>query len=193
MGNVPRWLLWATGLALAAVLAAHGGGFHQWGQRASNATDKPLSGLVNSDDVRSADRILAALYATLSGSAGQHRDWNRLRSLFVPGGRIVAVGHGPDSAVQTQSFSVDEYIARAAPVLEKEGLWEGEIARHIEAYEHMAQVLSIYEARHNSGEKPFQRGINSIQLMNDGNRWWVVSVFWEPETPGHPLPKKYLR
>jgi len=37
------------------------------------------------------------------------------------------------------------------------------------------------------------RGINSIQLMHDGRRWWVVSIFWEPESPPTPIPEKYLK
>ena len=40
--------------------------------------------------------------------------------------------------------------------------------------------------------QPFMRGINSIQLYNDGTRWWVVSVYWEAEGPDNPLPAKYL-
>lgn len=37
------------------------------------------------------------------------------------------------------------------------------------------------------------RGINSFQLMNDGKRWWVVTIFWEAETPENPIPEKYLK
>ncbi len=40
---------------------------------------------------------------------------------------------------------------------------------------------------------PFMRGINSIQLLNDGGRWWVVSVFWDAERPGLTIPSEYLR
>ncbi|HEX8338140.1 MAG TPA: hypothetical protein VF621_15590 [Pyrinomonadaceae bacterium] len=36
------------------------------------------------------------------------------------------------------------------------------------------------------------RGINSIQLMHDGRRWRLLSIFWEAETPGTPIPEKYL-
>jgi hypothetical protein len=28
--------------------------------------------------------------------------------------------------------------------------------------------------------------------MNDGERWWVVSVFWQGEGPDFPIPEKYL-
>jgi len=36
------------------------------------------------------------------------------------------------------------------------------------------------------------RGINSIQLYNDGKRWWILSVFWQSENKELPLPKEYL-
>jgi len=28
--------------------------------------------------------------------------------------------------------------------------------------------------------------------MNDGKRWWIVTVFWQGESPDSPLPDKYL-
>jgi hypothetical protein len=36
------------------------------------------------------------------------------------------------------------------------------------------------------------RGINSLQLMNDGKRWWIVSLMWEGENPKLSLPAQYL-
>lgn len=146
----------------------------------------------NPDDVRSIDSILAAAYDVISGPAGQKRDWNRLRSLCVPDARLIAVGRGPKGEVVTHHFSIEEYIARAEPVMERSGFYEREIARRMDAFDHIAAVFSTYESRHALSEKPFQRGINSFQLLNDGHRWWVVTIFWEPESPGHPLPKKYL-
>jgi hypothetical protein len=56
----------------------------------------------------------------------------------------------------------------------------------------MAEVWSTYESRHAKGEKPFARGVNSFQLFFDGTRWWIVTIYWEDETPGHSLPEKYL-
>jgi hypothetical protein len=54
-------------------------------------------------------------------------------------------------------------------------------------------VFSTYEARQKADDpKPFMRGINSIQLFNDGKRWWVVSILWQSESPDNPLPEKYL-
>jgi len=36
------------------------------------------------------------------------------------------------------------------------------------------------------------RGINSIQLFYDGSRWWIVSIYWQQESPEYPIPEKYL-
>ena len=78
-------------------------------------------------------------------------------------------------------------------VLEEQGVFEKEIARRTETFGNIAHVFSTYEVRRKAEDKePFIRGINSIQLMNDGKRWWIVTVFWEAERPDNPLPKKYL-
>jgi len=157
-------------------------------------------------DVVSIDGIIAAVYDVISGPAGQKRDWERMRSLFAPGARLMPTsparpaGTAPDApltgseAHATQVLDVDGFIARSSKYLEEQGFFEGESARRVETYGHITHVWSTYESRHKADDpKPFARGINSIQLMNDGTRWWVVSIFWENESPRTPLPKKYLK
>jgi hypothetical protein len=29
--------------------------------------------------------------------------------------------------------------------------------------------------------------------MNDGSRWWIVTIFWQGEDEKNPLPEKYLK
>ena len=36
-------------------------------------------------------------------------------------------------------------------------------------------------------------GINSIQVVNDGQRWWVASVVWDTERPNNPIPPEYRK
>jgi len=144
-------------------------------------------------DVASADAIIEALYDVISGPAGQARDWDRMRSLFVPGARLIPTGARPDGSVGLTMLSVEDYIERAGPQLEENGFFEHEIARRTDEYAHIQHVFSTYEARREAeDEEPFMRGINSIQLMNDGERWWIVTVFWEAETDDTPLPRHYL-
>ncbi len=143
------------------------------------------------EDVASIDAILAALYDVISGPAGQARDWNRMRSLFIPGGRLMPTAVRPDGSVITRILEVNDYIATSGPSLERLGFTEREIARRVEQYGHIAHVFSTYEGRTET-EPTVIRGINSIQLLNDGTRWWVVSIYWEAERPDNPLPPQYL-
>ena len=146
----------------------------------------------NPADVASIDAIMHAAYDTISGPAGQ-RDWNRFRSLFVDGARLAAVVPDHKGGLRTLVFSPDEYIKRDDPYFQKQGFFEHEIARRTEKWADIAQVFSTYESRHGAADpKPFERGINSFQLMNDGHRWWIVTIFWEGETSDSPIPKKYL-
>lgn len=146
------------------------------------------------EDVASMDAILAALYDVISGPAGKKRDWNRMRSLFIPEGRLMAVGQKKEGGFGYRVMDVEGYIKSSGTYLETNGFFEREAARVVEQFGQIAHVFSTYESRHKADDaKPFMRGINSIQLMNDGKRWWIVSVYWEGERPDNPLPDKYLK
>jgi hypothetical protein len=138
------------------------------------------------------EHIIAAVYDVISGPAGSPRDWNRFRSLFYNGARLIPTRRGQDGKVVANSVTPDEYIARAQPFFEKEGFFESPVANRVESWDRIAHVWSTYESRHAKGEKPFARGINSFQLLFDGTRWWVVTIYWEGEEAAHPLPEKYL-
>jgi hypothetical protein len=146
-------------------------------------------------DVATMDSIVAALYEVISGPAGQKRNWDRFRSLFVPGARLIPTGRNPQTGeVASRVRTPEEYITRSAPLLEQNGFFEREISRRTEQFGNIAHLFSTYESRHKAEEeKPFARGINSIQLMNDGKRWWVVTIFWQGEDDKTPLPAEYLR
>jgi hypothetical protein len=143
-------------------------------------------------DVASSDAIVAALYDTISGPAGKRRDWDRLRSLFVPGARLMPVTPRPEGGSDVRLLDVEDYVNRAGPRLEGEGFFEREISRQVESFGDLAHVFSTYETRHTAADaQPLARGINSIQLLKDGARWWIVSVYWDNEGPNKPLPAKY--
>jgi hypothetical protein len=145
-------------------------------------------------DVASIDAIIAAVYDVISGPAGKKRDWDRMRSLFVPGARLIPTGPRQAGGYGSRVLTIDEYIERSSGFFEKEGFFERESARQIEQFGQIAHAFSTYESRRAPGDaKPFQRGINSIQLMNDGKRWWIVTIFWQAEDEKTPLPEKYLK
>jgi len=135
-----------------------------------------------------------AAYDTISGPAGRQRDWNRFRSLFVSGGRLVAVVPNHQGGFRTVVLSPEDYIQHDDPYFQKNGFFEREVARRTERFADIAQVFSTYESRHAADDpKPFERGINSFQLMHDGRRWWIVTIFWQGETPESPIPQEFLQ
>jgi hypothetical protein len=158
---------------------------------ASAATATPPA---NPADVASVDAILGALYDVISGPAGQARNWDRMRSLFVPGARLIPTGRRPDGTRRITVWTVDEYIRTVGPSLEQGGFFEREIARRSERFGNIVHAFSTYESRRAASDpQPFMRGINSIQLWFDDKRWWVVSIFWEGERPDNPIPARYLQ
>lgn len=143
-------------------------------------------------DVASIDAILKAAYAVISGPKGHHRDWDRLRSLFAPGARLIPTHTSKDGVTTARVLNVDEFIRFANdPDLQKNGFFEDELHRTVQRFGSIAQVFSTYETRHEATGKPFQRGINSIQLLFDGHRWWIMTIYWQGEQPGLPIPKQY--
>lgn len=145
---------------------------------------------VREEDVATLDGIIKAFYEVVSGPAGEPRDWDRDRTLYVPGGLFVPTGV-KDAKVSVQVLDHEAYIERSGPVVSG-GFFEHEVNRVTKTYGNMAHVFSTYEARYTEHGPVAIRGVNSIQLVHDGRRWWIVSAAWDTEREGNPLPKEFL-
>ena len=144
------------------------------------------------EDVASVDAIIAALYDSISGPAGP-RDWDRLRSLIHDGGRLIPTGDRPNGQSGVDVLDVEAFIVSASEFMAGHGFYESEVARREERFGNIAHAFSTYETRWAADDpEPFMRGINSIQLLNAGGRWWVVTIFWDNESEGSPIPSRYL-
>jgi hypothetical protein len=151
-------------------------------------------GAVDAKDVASQDAIIAALYDVISGPACQTRDWDRFRSLFAPGARLMPTGLNAERKAVVRALTPDEYATATGSNLERNGFFEREISRTGETFGGITHRFSTYESRRRADdEKPFARGINSIQLLNDGSRWWIVTVYWQAERPDSPIPPQFLK
>ncbi len=144
-------------------------------------------------DVASIDAIIAALYDVISGPAGQTRNWDRMRSLFIPNARLIPTSKAQDGTIRHRVMSVDDYITQVGPNLERNGFFEREIGRKTDTFGNVTHAFSAYDSKRTAQDpQPFARGINSIQLLNDGKRWWIVTVYWDSERPDNQIPAKYL-
>ena len=145
-------------------------------------------------DVRSIQAIVDAVYDVISGPKGRVRDWDRMRSLFLPDARLIPIRHlPPGTHTDALPLTIDGYIARSNARMTTDGFFERGVSNRIEQYGSLVSVWSTYESRHDLADpKPFARGINSFQLMQDGERFWVVNILWDAEAPTTPIPAKYL-
>jgi hypothetical protein len=150
--------------------------------RLSAQTTTPTGGTVptaNPADVSSVDAIIAAIYEVVSGPAGEERDWSRFRSLFDSEARLIPTSQNQGSdGFGAQMWGINDYIERAGPSLSESGFFEVESNRIDEVFENITHVFSTYESRRTADGPVFMRGINSIQLMFDGQRWWVMNILW---------------
>ncbi len=143
--------------------------------------------------VASLDAIVNSLYAVISGEKGQERDWDHFKFLFHADAKLIPAGKTPTGKYQARFLKPQDYITTSGAWLVENGFFEVEIKREIQTFGSISHVFSTYQAYRSAGEaEPFMRGINSIQLLNDGDRWWILNVYWTQETPENPIPNAYL-
>ena len=143
-------------------------------------------------DVSSIGSIIDALYEVISGEKGEERDWDRERNLFHPEARLIVIKK-EDNHLGTKIMTSDEFIQYAKPFIDGTGFYEYEIFRKVEEFGHVAHIWSTYGSKRSKDDfEPYTRGINSIQLLNDQKRWWVISIYWNRETDEFQIPEKYL-
>ena len=143
------------------------------------------------NDVASIDAIIATLYEVISGPT-EDRDWDRFRSLFAPGARLIPTRGKEEGGAEARVSTVEGYVQGSGRYFKENPFYESEIARTTESFGNITHAFSTYETRRAPGEAPFARGTNSIQLLKDVDRWWIVTIFWDNESPEKPIPGKYL-
>jgi hypothetical protein len=144
------------------------------------------------EDVSSVDGLIKAFYETISGPAGQPRQWGRDRTLYVPGVRFVSTGVRKDGKPYAVVSGHQEYVDATNDSMVREGFFEHEIHRVTHTYGNITHVWSTYESRVKADRPVTARGINSVELFFDGKRWWIATATWADETPHNPIPKEYL-
>jgi len=135
--------------------------------------------VADGDATASPESIIRAAYALLSGRASEPRDWNRWRALHDAGARLIPLDPGEDGAPVARVMTPDEFIASRTPFLSQHDFYEWETTRQELRFGQLVHVWSSYLAAHEPGGHPIRKGVNSIQLWNDGSRWWILSVAWD--------------
>lgn len=147
-----------------------------------------------SNNLASVDGIVNSLYNIISGPVGQERDWASFKNLFTDNARLYIAVPDKDSGTVLRSITPDEYIQRNQNRLSDEGFSEEELYRVTNSYGAGTQVFSTYESHYNNknGDEEITKGINNIQLFYDGQRYYIVSIFWDANAKNVAVPDRYL-
>jgi hypothetical protein len=143
--------------------------------------------LPKSSDVNSLDGIIKAYYDVVSGPEGP-KQIARDKSLHHPDANVMISGKDDMGKPYLRSITLDEYHTSASPA----AFYEYEISRRTQTFGNITHVWSTYCYTFSPNGKIEGRGINSIQLYFDGDRYWILGWMYDSERPDNIIPKRYL-
>jgi hypothetical protein len=146
------------------------------------------------NDTKSVQNILDAYYDCISGPIGKKRDFERLKNLFHPDARLIYSNWSNETgkAYLLVFKTVDEFISKLG-YLDKKGFYEHEVSNITHSFSSVTQVFSTYRFRVEDKSIPNGQGITSYDIFYDGERYWILSMFWAAENQKYKIPEKYLK
>ena len=140
------------------------------------------------NDTKTIDALMRASYEVVSGEKGTKRQWERDNYLHHP----KAVYSYFDKKKQEQVvMTLQEFHKETDDMVFNTAFYENEINREVRIFGNIAHVWSTYETRLVKGGKVERRGINSIQLIFEHNRWYIISWIFSAETNNNLIPKTF--
>jgi hypothetical protein len=140
------------------------------------------------------DSTIKTFYDIISGEKESKRNWKLFNFLFTADAKLITSGKNQDGNFKVRYLSPQDYTKNSDQWMTSNGFIEKEIKRKVDVFGNMAHVFSSFESFHSKeDDAPFMRGINSIQLIYDDERWWILNLYWNIETDANPIPDEYLR
>ncbi|MBU1099595.1 MAG: hypothetical protein KKA84_04245 [Bacteroidetes bacterium] len=119
-------------------------------------------------------------YEVISGSAGEEREWDKLRLLFCEGAVLTPYVFSDNVNERSISYNIESYINRVKKIILSSDFNERGFNYRIDIYGNIANVYSEYSAQINTGNETYmKKGINLIQLLLDVDNWKIISMLWE--------------
>ena len=142
--------------------------------------------------VKTLDSTIKTLYAVISGEKGEARNWELFNYLFTPEAKLIPTGTNKQGIHIARYMTPQDYQNTSGKWLVENGFFEKEVARSVHKFGNIAQVFTTYEAyNHLNKTKPFMTGINSVQMLYDNHRWWIVNIYWQQASKQYPIPAEF--
>lgn len=141
------------------------------------------------EDVSTISGLIKASYEVVSGAKGAKRKWERDRSLHHPSAMYAYTRSDGEQAVITLSEFHDDTDALTMET----DFYESEVNREVRVFGKIAHVWSTYQTQLAKDGPVERRGINSIQLIYQEDRWWIISWIFDKEKEGQNIPRSFDR
>lgn len=133
------------------------------------------------------EAAVSALWRALSHDAGASADLPALTRLFHADA-VVFGGYYRQGEPQLRRTAGADFLQANARIGSK-GFYECEVARQLHRYDRFAVAYSVVESRSDqAAPQPDFVGVNSIQLQQVGEQWQVLSLHYQVEKSGLPIP-----
>lgn len=134
-------------------------------------------------------------FNTMSGPSGQSRDSVLYRSFFSPESYSWYItNYSGDSILLTTSLTkvkgTREPRLSIFKIWEKNGFREEVFSIKVDQYRNIAQCWVVAKVKPKEAEEITYLVQDSFQLFFDGVRWWIMSICWQREVNGHPIPNQ---
>lgn len=130
---------------------------------------------------------ISSLWRALSNDPGASADVSTLKELFHADA-VVFGGHYKDGVASMRQTAIKDFLKRQEGISGK-GFYECEVAREVKVYDRLAVVYSVVESRTDkAAPTPTLVGSNSIQLYKAGSQWQILSLHYQVEKQGQPIP-----
>ena len=157
----------------------------------TSALAASLLGLASPALADTPGRVVDDLYRSISGDVGEARDWDLYRSLFVDGADTYVVMPTADGQGRYVHLSVESYIERSGPWLERVGFVEHETRRMTYNYGGLATIFSAFEGvRQDTGET-VSTGINTFTLIFTDGEWKIAASAWRDADEDWPVERGF--
>lgn len=143
------------------------------------------------ESARTPGGLVEALYGMVSFGPGPEPDWEMFRDVFLEEAVIVFSPRGdqPMRVMTVDGFIQDWKDFFRDARLEDRGFYETIAGLKVDEFGGLAHAWVIFEPRIGDAlPDPQIRGLDSIELSFDGQRWWVAAITTDFEAPGQTIP-----
>lgn len=140
----------------------------------------------------SLDALIEAMYRAVSGP-DRGLDIDLERQVFTPDVRLMRCGLDERGKPWRQDMSLSDYEENTREFLANTDFYEIETSKTVVHCPPFAYVLSEYEAKTDpASDELLLSGVNSIQCLHDGERWWICQMMWNHRDGVSPGDSPFL-